>query len=49
MKIKKIDTFNIDNNMKVTVTETGNIIEIRAMTSDVLTHIKKINADEYIS
>ncbi len=48
MQVKKIDNFHTDNNMKVTVTETGNIIEIRTMTSDVLTHIKKLNADEYV-
>lgn len=48
MQVKKIDNFHTDNNMKVTVTETGNIIEIRIMTSDVLTHIKKLNADEYV-
>ncbi len=48
MKIKKIDNFHTDNNMKVTVTEAGNITELRTMTSDVITHIQKINADEYV-
>lgn len=48
MKVKKTDNFHINDNMNVTVTETGNIIEIRTMTSDVLTHIKKLNANEYV-
>lgn len=48
MKIEKTDSFNVDKNNKVTVIESGNIVEVRTMTSDVQPHIQKINADEYI-
>lgn len=48
MKIKKIDTFNVDKNNKVTVIESGNIVEVRTMTSDTQTHIQKLNSEEYI-
>lgn len=48
MKIEKTDSFNIDKNNKVTVIESGNIVEVRTMTGDILPHIQKLNADEYI-
>ncbi len=48
MKIEKTDSFNVDKNNKVTVIESGNIVEVRTMTGDILPHIQKLNTDEYI-